>query len=86
MKQESNDKKQLGSQVVEFIARSVDHPLDISSIKQLIPMLVNGTKEKNTAVRSYSETALVNLLKMREGDTVLQVSGQFIICDNVYMT
>ena len=73
MKQESNDKKQLGAQVVDYVARGIDEPLDAAAIKLLVPMLVMGTKEKNTAVRSYSESALVTLLHMRTDDTLLQV-------------
>ena len=74
LKHESNDVKQLVSQVVTFVAKSSAEPLDWAVIKNLVPMLVMGTKEKNTAVRSYSESALVALLKLRDGNDLLQVS------------
>lgn len=36
-------------------------------LRVLVPMLVNGTKEKNSAVKSSSETALVAVMAMRHG-------------------
>ena len=36
-------------------------------LRVLLPMLVNGTKEKNSAVKSSSETALVAVMAMRHG-------------------
>merc|ERR1712178_104116 len=72
MKQESNDVKQLTANIVTFVAKSSDAPLDMSIIKVLVPMLVMGTKEKNTLVRTNSEGALVALLKLRTDETTLQ--------------
>jgi len=46
-------------------------PLDV--VKLLVPMLVMGTKEKNAAVKSFSEQALVSLLRLRQDDSVLTV-------------
>ena len=73
MKHESNDVKQLAAQVVTFITKGTTSALDMSVIVSLVPMLVNGTKEKNTVVRTSSETALVSLLRMRHGDDTLHV-------------
>ena len=36
-------------------------------LKAMLPMLVNGTMEKNSMVKSCSETALVDVLLMRKG-------------------
>lgn len=41
--------------------------------KPLVPMLVNGTKEKNQVVRSSAEMALVAILLLKEGDQGQQV-------------
>lgn len=38
-------------------------------IRSLVPLLVNGTKEKNTAVRVNSEQALIAMLKLKEADS-----------------
>ena len=39
----------------------------------LVPMMVMGSKEKNAAVKSYSEQALVCLLRLRQDDSMLNV-------------
>ena len=42
-------------------------------LKVLLPQLVNGTKEKNSAVRASCEVALVALLRLRhQGDDTQQ--------------
>ncbi|KAK2193463.1 hypothetical protein NP493_12g03034 [Ridgeia piscesae] len=74
MKHDSNDMKQLGAQVVSYIAQSVPRPLDIAIIRSFVPMLVNGTKEKNTIVKTSSESALVTLLRLRTDDSTLQMT------------
>jgi len=73
MKHDSNEMKQLVAQTVVFVSKSVDKPLDLDVLKLLVPMLVMGTKEKNAAVKSYSEHALITLLKLRCDETVLEV-------------
>ena len=79
MKHESNDVKALAAQTVSFIAKSVSTPLDTSVQSLLVPMLVNGTKEKNTLVRTNSELALVTLLRLRKGDQSLQVLARILL-------
>lgn len=36
-----------------------------SLLRSIVPMLVNGTKEKNTMVRVHSEQALITLLRLK---------------------
>lgn len=64
--------KLLVTQVASLIA-SCDTPLPMSVIKVLVPALVMGTKERNTMVKSSSEYALISVLKLRKGDTLLNV-------------
>ncbi|XP_053325705.1 eIF-2-alpha kinase activator GCN1 [Spea bombifrons] len=51
-----------------------DHlpPMDPPTIKPILKVLLDNTKDKNTSVRAYSDQAIVNLLKMRAGNEVFQ--------------
>ena len=73
MKQESNDVKALAAQITSFLARSQSTVLDSAVLQAFIPVLVNGSKEKNTLVRSNSEFGLIALLKLRDGDKTYKV-------------
>ena len=44
-------------------------------LRVLVPALVMGTKEKNTMVRAASESALLALLRLRQGEQLYQVTG-----------
>lgn len=72
MKHDSNEVKQLSAQLVNFIA-SMPTPLRAAQAKLFVPMLVNGSKEKNTTVRAGSEFALVSALSLRKGEDIYQV-------------
>ena len=67
----SNDVKQLLAVTSTFLAKQnatrSDKVLPGELLKPLLPMLLNGTKEKNSAVKSSCEGALVTILKLREG-------------------
>ena len=80
MKRDSNDIKVLVANVINYVAKSRDSTsaLDVDIVKTLVPVLVNGTKEKNTLVRSSSEWALVSLLRLRHGDELFQVQTHYI--------
>lgn len=74
MKQESNDVKQLAAQITSFVAKSSTNVIPMNARKALVPMLVMGTKEKNTLVKTNSELGLVNVLHLRHGDETYKVS------------
>lgn len=57
----------------ESLAASNGSQFPVEVARPLLPMLVNGTKEKNQVVRSCAEMALVALLHMKEGDHGTQV-------------
>lgn len=57
----------------ENLAGSGGSLLPMEIAKPLIPMLVNGTKEKNQVVRSSAEMALIAMLQLKEGDQGSQV-------------
>lgn len=73
----NNDVKQLLAKVCSFLARTLPE-LSTEFLKVTVPMLVNGTKEKNTFVKANCEFALIAVLKLKDGDSVHQVSRNFI--------
>lgn len=76
LKNDSNDIKQLVTQVISFLIHNRQGTQSPELVKHLTAPLVMGAKEKNTSVRSNSEYALVSLLKLREGDTLLNDTMQ----------
>ena len=73
MKRESNDVKALSAQCVTYVAQTHAQPLEDATVRAFVPALVNGTKERNTLVKTNSELALVTLLRMRRDESTLQV-------------
>lgn len=73
----SNEVKQGMCQACQYAAESLAAangsllPIDVA--RPLIPMLINGTREKNQVVRSSAEMALIALLQLKEGDQGIQV-------------
>jgi hypothetical protein len=67
MNHSSNDVKQLMAVVSTKLASESPSLLPDPLLRPLLPMLVNGTKEKNSALRSSSEFALVEVLRLRDG-------------------
>ncbi len=69
MNHASNDVKQLLAATAAHQAKVAgDSLLPTELMRSLLPMLVNGTKEKNSAVKASSESALVAMLHMRKKD------------------
>lgn len=83
MNQSSNEVKQLVAHICSYLGKS-NVTLSPEFLKSTIPMLVNGTKEKNCYVKSNSEIALVAVLKLQQNDTTLQVN-RIIIYDFKYI-
>ncbi|KAK0092981.1 hypothetical protein PV326_000188 [Microctonus aethiopoides] len=69
MNHSNNEVKQLLAKVCIHLARNIP-PVKMSPdlLKSLLPMLVNGTKEKNGYVKANSELALIAVLRLRNGD------------------
>jgi hypothetical protein len=75
MNHSSNEVKQLLATVCSMLAKTVPpQQMAPELLRLLIPMLVNGTKEKNSYVKANSEFALVSVLRLRQGDETQQVS------------
>ncbi|RZF42658.1 hypothetical protein LSTR_LSTR001453 [Laodelphax striatellus] len=71
MNHSSNEIKQLVARVCSYLAK-VEEELAAEFLKAAIPMLVNGTKEKNSYVKANSELSLVAVLRLRHGDATQQ--------------
>jgi hypothetical protein len=70
MNNQSNDVKQTVALASTYWShKRSDFPILI--FKSIVPTLVNGTKEKNSAVRVYSEQALIAMLKLKEADSAV---------------
>jgi len=67
MNHSSNDVKVLVAMMISHLAKSKDTLLPPDLLKPVLICLVNGTMEKNSMVKSCSETALVDVLHMRKG-------------------
>nr|XP_012138450.1 PREDICTED: translational activator GCN1 isoform X1 [Megachile rotundata] len=69
MNNNSNDVKQLLARVCIHLARNIPpEKMSPELLKSLLPMLVNGTKEKNGYVKANSELALIAVLRLRQGE------------------
>ncbi|XP_006019968.1 eIF-2-alpha kinase activator GCN1 [Alligator sinensis] len=68
----SSDIKLVAEKMIWWANKKQMPSLDPQTIKPILKALLDNTKDKNTSVRAYSDQAIVNLLKMREGEEVLQ--------------
>ncbi|XP_063000268.1 stalled ribosome sensor GCN1 isoform X1 [Elgaria multicarinata webbii] len=68
----SSDIKLVAEKMIWWANKHPLPPLDPQTAKPVLKALLDNTKDKNTSVRAYSDQAIVNLLKMREGEEVLQ--------------
>lgn len=69
MNHTSNEVKQLLAKTCNYLAKVISsEKVPPELLKALIPMLVNGTKEKNGYVKSNSEIALIAILRLRSGE------------------
>ncbi|XP_017884303.1 eIF-2-alpha kinase activator GCN1 [Ceratina calcarata] len=79
MNNNSNDVKQLLAKVCIHLARNIPPPkMSPELLKSLLPMLVNGTKEKNGYVKANSELALIAVLRLRQGEEEYQRCMAFL--------
>lgn len=69
----SSDIKLVAEKMIWWANKTPLPPLDPQTAKPILKALLDNTKDKNTSVRAYSDQAIVNLLKMRDGEEVLQV-------------
>uniref|UniRef100_A0A8B9G653 GCN1 activator of EIF2AK4 n=1 Tax=Amazona collaria TaxID=241587 RepID=A0A8B9G653_9PSIT len=68
----SSDIKLVAEKMIWWANKDHLPSLDPQTIKPILKALLDNTKDKNTSVRAYSDQAIVNLLKMRTGEDVLE--------------
>lgn len=69
----SNEVKQLLPKTCIYLSKVVtNEKTSAEFLKALIPMLVNGTKEKNGYVKSNSEIALISILRLKNGEEMYE--------------
>ncbi|KAM5311577.1 stalled ribosome sensor GCN1 [Glossophaga mutica] len=68
----SSDIRLVAEKMIWWANKDPLPPLDAQAIKPILKALLDNTKDKNTVVRAYSDQAIVNLLKMRQGEEVFQ--------------
>lgn len=71
----SSDIRLVAEKMIWWANRDPLPALDPQTIKPILKALLDNTKDKNTVVRAYSDQAIVNLLKMRQGEEVFQVGA-----------
>ncbi|GAB0090658.1 Translational activator Gcn1 [Sergentomyia squamirostris] len=73
MNHQSNEVKQLLANTCNYLAKVVSaKKTPPEFLRAVVPMLVNGTKEKNGYVKSNSEIALIAMLRLRTGEETHQ--------------
>ena len=70
----SNDIKIIAAASLQHVARVNPAPLDNTLLKVIVPALLATSKEKNTAVKSAADSALLYVLRLRDGESTLQVT------------
>jgi hypothetical protein len=79
MNHNNNEVKQLLAKTVIYLSKVLDQNMTSPELlKALVPMLVNGTKEKNGYVKSNSEIALISILRLKNGEEVHQQVQQIL--------
>ncbi|GAB1290067.1 eIF-2-alpha kinase activator GCN1 [Apodemus speciosus] len=68
----SSDIRLVAEKMIWWANKDPRPPLEPQTIKPILKALLDNTKDKNTVVRAYSDQAIVNLLKMRQGEELLQ--------------
>lgn len=71
----SSDIRLVAEKMIWWANKEPQPPLEPQAIKPILKALLDNTKDKNTVVRAYSDQAIVNLLKMRQGEELFQVGA-----------
>ncbi|XP_062854960.1 stalled ribosome sensor GCN1 [Trichomycterus rosablanca] len=73
LQNQASDIRLVAERVLWWVFKKADTPaMEPSLVKPLIKALLDNTKDKNTSVRAQSEHTIVNLLRLRQGEGVMQ--------------
>ncbi|KAJ8414754.1 hypothetical protein AAFF_G00022770 [Aldrovandia affinis] len=73
LQNQSSDIRLVAERVLWWVCKDVaTPPPDPSLIKPLLKSLLDNTKDKNTSVRAQSEHTVVSLLRLRQGEELMQ--------------
>ncbi|XP_061115886.1 stalled ribosome sensor GCN1 [Conger conger] len=73
LQNQSSDIRLVAERVLWWVCRDPATPaLDPSLIKPLLKSLLDNTKDKNTSVRAQSEHTIISLLRLRQGEELMQ--------------
>ncbi|XP_023197971.1 eIF-2-alpha kinase activator GCN1 isoform X2 [Xiphophorus maculatus] len=73
LQNQSSDIRLVSERVLWWVFREPATPsMEPSLIKPLLKSLLDNTKDKNTTVRAQSEHTIVNLLRLRQGEEIMQ--------------
>nr|XP_043881729.1 eIF-2-alpha kinase activator GCN1 [Solea senegalensis] len=73
LQNQSSDIRLVSERVLWWVFKDAATPsMEISLIKPVLKSLLDNTKDKNTSVRAQSEHTIVNLLRLRQGEEVMQ--------------
>ncbi|XP_018587208.2 LOW QUALITY PROTEIN: eIF-2-alpha kinase activator GCN1 [Scleropages formosus] len=73
LQNQSSDIRLVAERMLWWVCRDPSTPaLESSIIKPLLKSLLDNTKDKNTGVRAQSEHTIVSLLRLRQGEQLMQ--------------
>ena len=75
LKSNSSELKEMCLMLISVVSIKNGKPLEIAVLKSLIPLCMNGMREKESGVRLKGECALVDLCHLRENEDLLKVCG-----------
>ncbi len=80
LQHQSNDVRLTAINTIAYVARKEPNTMDIDALKVLLPELITCTRDRNITVKSASESALVSVLALRDGDQKYKVSNSLLFC------
>ncbi|XP_075960575.1 stalled ribosome sensor GCN1 [Anarhichas minor] len=73
LQNQSSDIRLVSERVLWWVFKEPATPsMEASLVKPLLKSLLDNTKDKNTSVRAQSEYTIVNLLRLRQGEEIMQ--------------